>query len=91
MIENWSTKKYNVIYADPPWSYYNDSTAKQDCTTVRGMRRPPYPVMGSKVVDTLFARICRKNKKHCKIHRQRSKVLVYTVGCTVVGTVSCLG
>lgn len=39
--------KYQIIYADPPWSYYNDSTAKQDCTTVKGMRRPPYGVMSS--------------------------------------------
>jgi len=36
-------KKYQIIYADPPWSYYNDSTAKPDCTTNKGMRRPPYP------------------------------------------------
>lgn len=40
-------KKYNIIYADPPWSYYNDSTAQKDCTTVRGMRRPPYSVMST--------------------------------------------
>jgi len=46
-------KKYQIIYADPPWSYYNDSSAKQDCTTVRGMRRPPYPVMSSKAICEL--------------------------------------
>jgi len=40
-------KKYQIIYADPPWSYYNDNNAKPDCTTVKGMRRPPYEVMGS--------------------------------------------
>lgn len=40
-------KKYQIIYADPPWSYYNDSNAKQNCTTVKGMRRPPYAVMSS--------------------------------------------
>lgn len=40
-------KKYQIIYADPPWSYYNDTTAKPDCTTIKGMRRPPYKVMGS--------------------------------------------
>ena len=40
-------KKYNIIYADPPWSYYNDKTVKPDCTTIKGMRRPPYPVMSS--------------------------------------------
>jgi len=39
--------KYDVIYADPPWSFYNDKTSMPDCTTVRGMRRPPYPVIGS--------------------------------------------
>ena len=40
-------KKYSIVYADPPWSYYNDSNAKPDCTTVKGMRRPPYQVMSS--------------------------------------------
>jgi site-specific DNA-methyltransferase (adenine-specific) len=45
--------KYQIIYADPPWSYYNDSTAKQDCTTIKGMRRPPYSVMSSKEIMDL--------------------------------------
>ena len=45
MIEN---KKYQIIYADPPWSYYNDMSVGPDCTTVRGMRRPPYPVLSVK-------------------------------------------
>ena len=40
-------KKYNIIYADPAWSYYNDKTAMPNCTTVKGMRRPPYKVMSS--------------------------------------------
>ena len=46
-------KKYQIIYADPAWSYYNDSTAKQDCTTVKGMRRPPYSVMSSTEIMNL--------------------------------------
>ena len=46
-------KKYQIIYADPAWSYYNDSTAKQDCTTVKGMRRPPYQVMSSNEIKKL--------------------------------------
>ena len=46
-------KKYSIIYADPPWSYYNDSTAKQDCTTIKGMRRPPYPVMSTESICNL--------------------------------------
>lgn len=49
----YSDKKYSVIYADPPWSYYNDSTARYDCTTVRGMRRPPYSVMASSEIKAL--------------------------------------
>jgi len=40
-------KKYQVIYADPAWSYYNDMTVLPNVTTVRGMRRPPYPVLSS--------------------------------------------
>ena len=46
-------QKYNIIYADPPWSYYNDSTAKPDCTTIKGMRRPPYSVMSTKAIMDL--------------------------------------
>jgi len=46
-------KKYQIIYADPPWSYYNDSQAKPNCTTVKGMRRPPYEVLGSKQIMEL--------------------------------------
>lgn len=46
-------KKYNIIYADPAWSYYNDSTAQPDCTTNRGMKRPPYPVMSTKSIMEL--------------------------------------
>lgn len=40
-----TNKKYDIVYADPPWSYYNDLTVDPNCTTVKGMRRPPYPVM----------------------------------------------
>lgn len=43
-------KKFAIIYADPPWSFYNDSDALPDCTTVKGMRRPPYPVMSSQSI-----------------------------------------
>ena len=54
MIDIFSTQnKYNVVYADPPWSYYNDMTVGPDCTTVKGMRRPPYPVMSVKDICDL--------------------------------------
>ena len=46
-------KQYNVIYADPPWSYYNDSDATEDCTTNKGLKRPPYPVLGSKTIKSI--------------------------------------
>jgi N6-adenosine-specific RNA methylase IME4 len=52
-IATFPKKKYQIILADPPWSYYNDSTAKSDCTTVKGMRRPPYSVMSSKDIMEL--------------------------------------
>lgn len=42
-----SDKKYDIVYADPPWSYYNDMSVNPDCTTVKGMRRPPYPVLST--------------------------------------------
>lgn len=54
MIDIFSTQnKYDVVYADPPWSYYNDMTVGPDCTTVKGMRRPPYPVMSVKDICDL--------------------------------------
>lgn len=46
-------KKYQIIYADPPWSYYNDTNAESNCTTIKGMRRPPYSVMGSSEIMKL--------------------------------------
>jgi len=46
-------KKYQIILADPPYSYYNDSNAAYDCTTVVGMRRPPYNVMSSESIKNL--------------------------------------
>ena len=55
-------KKYRIIYADPAWSYYNDSTANPDCTTVKGMRRPPYKVMSSEEIKQLqIASIAEKD------------------------------
>ncbi len=48
-----SNKKYQIIYADPPWSYYNDMTVNPDVTTVKGMRRPPYPVMSTSDICSL--------------------------------------
>lgn len=48
-----TTNKYDIIYADPPWSYYNDMSVSVDCTTVRGMRRPPYPVLSSKDIGEI--------------------------------------
>lgn len=46
-------KKYSIIYADPPWSYYNDSNAKPDCTTDVGFKRPPYSVMSTRDIMSL--------------------------------------
>ena len=46
-------KKYDIIYADPPWSYYNDMSVDPDCTTVKGVRRPPYPVLSSSDIAKL--------------------------------------
>lgn len=48
-----SNKKYSILYCDVPWSFYNDSTALPDCTTVKGMRRPPYKVMASDEIAAL--------------------------------------
>jgi len=55
-------KKYQIIYADPPWSYYNDSCAHSNCTTIKGMRRPPYSVLSSeKIGDLPIKEITDKN------------------------------
>jgi len=57
-----TNKKYQIILADPPWSYYNDSTAKKDCTTIKGMRRPPYSVMSSQtIMDLPIEKISTEN------------------------------
>jgi len=55
-------EKYEIIYADPPWSYYNDMSVDPDCTTVKGVRRPPYPVLSSKDICNLNVdSICAEN------------------------------
>lgn len=54
MIDIFNTEnKYEIIYADPPWAYYNDMTVGPNCTTNKGMRRPPYPVMSIKDICNL--------------------------------------
>ena len=55
MIENWPTKKYSVIYADPPWSYYNDMTVipRENKSGAGSMTHPNYPVMSSKDIKEL--------------------------------------
>lgn len=53
MFSNFPNKKYQVIYADPPWSYYNDSNATVDCTTIKGVRRPPYSVLSTESIKKL--------------------------------------
>jgi len=35
-------KKYQIIYADPPWSYYNDSDSYPGKIITVGMRNVPY-------------------------------------------------
>lgn len=32
-MNNITFEKYQIVYADPPWSYYNDMTVLPDCTT----------------------------------------------------------
>lgn len=45
--------KYNVIYADPPWSYYNGKSVNPDVTVDKGFKRPPYPVLGTEDLKNL--------------------------------------
>jgi len=57
MIEQipFPNKKYQIIYADPPWSYYNDKTVTPDQNkSGKGlMKKVPYPVMSSKDIKKL--------------------------------------
>jgi len=50
-------KRYSVIYADPPWSYYNDMTVSSEYESGKchgkGIKRPPYDVMSSKDICAL--------------------------------------
>ena len=55
MIENIikTGKKYQVIYADPPWSYYNDSTTTPEKCGHNVHINPPYPVLSSKDIRSI--------------------------------------
>lgn len=48
-------KKYNVIYSDPPWSYYNDMTIlpRDNKSGGGSMTHPQYPVMSSTDIAAL--------------------------------------
>lgn len=47
--------KYSIIYADPPWSYYNDMTItpRENKTGAGSMTHPQYPVMSSADIKAL--------------------------------------
>ena len=48
-------QKYQVIYADPPWSYYNDMTVtpEQNNQGVGSISKLKYPVMSSSDIKAL--------------------------------------
>ena len=48
-------QKYKIIYADPPWSYYNDMTVipEKNHSGLGLMRKVPYPVMSSEDIKAL--------------------------------------
>ena len=48
-------KKYQIIYADPPWSYYNDMTIlpRENKSGGGSMTHPQYPVMSSADIKAL--------------------------------------
>lgn len=54
-MDNFPTKKYSVIYADPAWSYYNDMTVTPDKnhSGLGLMKKVPYPVMSSDDIAAL--------------------------------------
>ena len=46
--------KYQIIYADPPWSYYNDMTVSLEENKAKDfISRNPYPVMSSSDIKAL--------------------------------------
>lgn len=53
MLSPLPNKKYSIIYADPPWSYYNDSDSFFEKTSKVGVYKPPYPVLGSESIKAL--------------------------------------
>lgn len=58
-------KRYAVIYADPPWSYYNDMTVTPDENkSGKGlMKKVPYPVMSSEDIKRM--RVSEISEDNC--------------------------
>lgn len=54
-ITPFPNKKYQIIYADPPWSYYNDMTVipEKNNSSLGFMSKIPYPVMSSEDIKKL--------------------------------------
>lgn len=56
MVDIFKTQnKYDIIYADPAWSYYNDATVTdlEHYYNVPSKIRTPYPVMSVKDICSL--------------------------------------
>lgn len=55
MTPKLPTKKYSIIYADPPWSYYNDMTVtpEQNRSGIGSIKKLNYPVMSSDDIASL--------------------------------------
>ena len=60
---NWPNKKYNVIYADPPWAYNNFSSGKAKGSTIYGSAAHHYTCLSPEQikaipVDNIAAKDC---------------------------------
>ena len=63
-LKERNMKKYDIIYADPAWSYYNDKTVLLDENKAKDfISRNPYKVMSTKDIQELPIKNMSAEKK----------------------------
>lgn len=63
MIENWPTKKYSIIYADPPW----DVGRGPDWNSNGPSKPLPYPTMSIDQIKSMPVGDIAESHSHCYI------------------------
>lgn len=71
MIEQLPAKKYDIIYADPPWGYANKGTRAAavkhyDTMTLKEIKEMPVSVAGGVLLRRIVPSLCGRPSLCCR-------------------------